>query len=364
MSDHTEAGPPRSKRLVVRLLFAFIAVNLLPATVLAYLSWRESRGAEGHEGEASGEQLGRETAGETIFGLPTDKIELAVAGLSILLSAGAALYVSRTLVRPIRELDASMSEVEAGNLEARAPVRSDDELGRLSVSFNRMVEGVRREAFIRDLFGQYVTPELASEAIEHGGKLDGQLVTSTILFSDIRDFTGFSEALPASNLIEMLNRYFARMSELVVENGGLVNKFGGDSLLAVFGSPLNPGPDHADRAVRSALGMVNALVEFNQEEARAYLPEIMIGIGIATGDIVAGNVGSARKLEYTVLGDAVNVASRLQTMTKEVGYQVLTNAETARAAPDAARFEEVGEVEVRGRLKKVRVFAVHGRPQL
>jgi adenylate cyclase len=221
-----------------------------------------------------------------------------------------------------------------------------------------MVEGVRREKFITDLFGQYVTPELAHVAIEHQGQLDGQLVTSTIIFSDIRDFTGVSEALPASNLIEMLNRYFARMAGIVVENGGLVNKYGGDSLLAVFGTPLNPTSDHAARAVRSAIAMTKALGDFNREQTDSYLPEIMIGIGIATGDIVAGNVGSEKKLEYTVLGDAVNVASRLQAMTKEVGHTILANAETARAAPNAARFEEVGEVEVRGRVKKARVFAV------
>lgn len=137
-----------------------------------------------------------------------------------------------------------------------------------------------------------------------------------------------------------------------------MNKFGGDSILAVFGTPLNPNPDHALRAVRAALAMARQLSEFNHEQARAYLPEIMIGIGIATGDVVAGNVGSSKKLEYTVIGDAVNVASRLQAMTKEVGRPILAGAETVRAASGAAAFTDVGEVEVRGRVKKVRVFSV------
>jgi adenylate cyclase len=347
-------GPRMRRPIVLRLLAAFLLVSLLPIGVLAYLSWRESRGPDVHvEGEA-----GAEPSGEELFGIPTATIELMVAGISLALAGAMALYISRTLVRPIRELESSMTRVEAGDLEARAEVRSDDELGRLAGSFNRMVEGVRREKFITDLFGQYVTPELAHVAIEHQGQLDGQLVTSTIIFSDIRDFTGVSEALPASNLIEMLNRYFSRMAAIVVENGGLVNKYGGDSLLAVFGTPLNPTPDHAARAVRSAIAMTKALGDFNREQTDTYLPEIMIGIGIATGDVVAGNVGSEKKLEYTVLGDAVNVASRLQAMTKEVGHTVLANAETARAAPEAARFEDVGEVEVRGRVKKTRVFAV------
>ena len=355
-NGETDQQARRGIPLVLRLLVAFLAVSLVPISVLAYLSWRESRGTEAHiEGE--GEETAR-AENETLFGLPIATIELAVAGASLVFSAAMAVYIGRTLVRPIRQLQHSMSRVEAGDLEVTNPVRSGDELGKLAGSFNSMVAGLRREAFIRDLFGQYVTPELASVAIEHRGKLDGQLVTSTIIFSDIRDFTGVSETLPASRLIEMLNRYFARMSSVIVEQGGLVNKFGGDSILAVFGTPLNPTPDHAARAVRTALAMDKELVEFNREQSQAYLPDIMIGIGIATGDVVAGNVGSSKKLEYTVIGDAVNVASRLQAMTKEVGHTILANAETARAAADAAMFDEVGEVDVRGRVKKARVFVV------
>jgi adenylate cyclase len=346
--------------IVLRLLAAFLFVSLLPIGVLAVLSWRESRGGtEAHvEGEATEGEPAAEPLGEEILGIPIATIELGVAGVSLALSAFMALYIGRTLVRPIRDLESSMTRVEAGDLDATAAVRSDDELGRLAASFNRMVEGVRRASYIRDLFGQYVTPELASVAIEHQGRLDGQLVNSTIIFSDIRDFTGVSEALPASNLIEMLNRYFARMAAVVVEHGGVVNKYGGDSLLAVFGSPLNPNVDHPARAVRAAMEMTRALGDFNREQSNAYLPEIMIGIGIATGDVVAGNVGSAKKLEYTVLGDAVNVAARLQEMTKEVGHTILANAETARAAAGEAKFLEVGEVDVRGRQKKARVFTV------
>lgn len=354
--------PHRIRRpIVLRLMVAFLVVSLVPVGILALLSIRESQGPPETSVEGDVHDEAQHIESETIFGLSIATVELGVAGASLALSALMALHIARTIVRPIRELESSMTRVEEGDLDAKAPVRSEDELGRLAASFNRMVEGVKREAFIRDLFGQYVTPELAKIAIEHEGRLDGQLVTSTIIFSDIRDFTGVSESLPASNLIDMLNRYFDRMSALIVENGGLVNKFGGDSLLAVFGTPLNPHPDHAARAVRAALAMERALIEFNQEQARTYLPELRIGIGIATGDVVAGNVGSAKRLEYTVLGDAVNVASRLQTMTKELHRTILANAETARAAPDEAHFEDVGEVPVRGRTKTTRVLALQER---
>jgi adenylate cyclase len=368
MAMRKEPEPKARRPIVLRLLAAFLGVSLLPISVLALLSYIESRGATQHEeavhveeGSEAGE--GEDTRPESgemeeLFGIPVTSIELGVAGVSLLLSILMAMYVARTIVRPIRELEWSMKKVEAGDLETRAPVRSKDELGTLAESFNRMVEGVRREAWLRDLFGQYVTPELVKEAIEHEGKLDGQLVTSTILFSDIRDFTGVSEELPPSELVEMLNRYFSRMSDTVVSNGGLVNKFGGDSLLAVFGSPLNPAKDHAVRAVQAALAMCRALDEFNAEQRESYLPEIMVGIGIATGDVVAGNIGSTKKLEYTVIGDAVNVAARLQAMTKGAGHKVLANVETVRAAGDTANFVEIGELEVRGRTKRARVFSV------
>lgn len=370
-AERTTPATAGRRSLVGRLLVAFLAVSLAPISVLAFLSWQESRGREAPEGaggavEQHADEAGEGgsvegpagSAGEALFGIPIAAIELGVAGVSLVFSVLMALYVGRTLIRPIRELESSMARVQEGDLGVSAPVRSTDELGRLAASFNQMVDGLRRGAFIRDLFGQYVTPELARVAIEHQGRLDGQLVTSTIIFSDIRDFTGVSEALPASSLIEMLNRYFTRMSALIVEHGGLVNKFGGDSILAVFGTPLNPSPDHAVRAVRAAIAMVRALAEFNREQALAYLPEIMIGIGIATGDVVAGNVGSSKKLEYTVIGDAVNVASRLQAMTKEIGRPILASAETFRAAHGAGAFVEVGEVDVRGRVKKVRAFSV------
>lgn len=336
----------------MRLVAAFLVVSILPISILGYLSWRESRGSseEGVEDEAH--------AAEEIFGVSVATVELAVASASLLLSVAMALLVARTLVRPLRRLQASMRRVERGDLDVTSGVTSSDELGQLAMSFDRMVEGLRRETLVRDLFGQYVTPELAQAAIERRAELDGQLVTCTVLFADIRNFTGIAEALPATRLLKVLNEYFARMSTVVVEEHGFVNKFGGDSLLAVFGTPLNPDPEHAACGVHAALRMQSVLAEFNREQEESWLPQITIGIGIATGDVVAGNVGSETKLEYTVIGDAVNVASRLQSMTKELDEPVLADGETARAAAATARFEPVGEVAVRGKARPVDVFAV------
>jgi adenylate cyclase len=331
------------RSIVVRLLVAFLVVSLLPISVFAFLSTRE-----GSEGE--------EHAAETIAGVSIATIELAVAGASLVLSVLIALSLGRTLVRPIRGLQESMRRVQGGDLRTRAEVRSEDEIGRLTASFNSMVEGLEREALISDLLGQYLSPELAELAIEQRGRLDGQLVTCTALFADIRNFTGLTEALPPEMLLEMLNRYFARVSGAIVSEGGLVNKFGGDSVLAVFGTPLNPDPDHACSAVRAGLSILRELEEFNRDQAASRLPEVMVGIGVATGQVVAGNVGGRSKLEYTVIGDAVNVASRLQALTKELGESMLVSASTAQASSQMCRVTALADVDVRGKAEPVSVF--------
>jgi adenylate cyclase len=330
------------RSIVTKLLAAFLLVSLLPIGVLAYLSSREGEGEEAHA--------------EAIAGVPIATIELAVAAAGLALSIGMALFLGRTLVRPLRRLEREMSRVERGDLSARADVSSADELGQLAFSFNRMVEGLEREVLLRDLLGQYLSPELARAAIEQRGRLDGQVVTCTALFADIRNFTGLTEALPPETLISLLNRYFARVSSAIVAEGGLVNKFGGDSVLAVFGTPLNPAPDHACLAVQAGMSILRELEEFNREQADARLPEVMIGVGIATGDVVAGNLGGAGKVEYTVIGDAVNVASRLQALTKELGEPMLVSASTAEASSQLCRVTPIGDVDVRGRAESVAVF--------
>ena len=368
----TEPGraTPRRRRssILVRLLAAFVVVSFIPIAVLAALSLQEAAGEPDVHVEGAESTEGAEAAASpghgTLFGVPIEYVELVVAGASVLLSVGAAVYVGRTIVRPIRSLEASMHRVETGDLDAVAAVTSDDEIGHLAAAFNRMTGGLRREAMVRDLFGQYVSPEVARLAIERHGELQGEIVECTVLFVDIRRFTALAEVLPPARLIGTLNRYFERMLAEVEGEGGIVNKFGGDSLLAVFGSPLNPMTDHAQRAVRAALRMREALDEFNREQAASEQPQLRVGFGLATGELVAGNVGSSRKLEYTVIGDPVNLAARLQELTTSLGAEILVSARTVGLAKDAASFRSLGEVEVRGRAEHVEVFTVEATPDL
>jgi adenylate cyclase len=368
---------PRRRRssILVRLLAAFVVVSFIPIAVLALLSFQEATAdpgahatrAESTETGTSGETsettgTSEATAHGTLLGVPIEFVELGVAGTSLMLSVAAALYIGRTIIRPLRSLEASMHRVETGDLEASADMTADDEIGHLAAAFNRMTGGLRREAMVRDLFGQYVSPEVARLAIERRGKLEGEIVECSVLFVDIRRFTALAEVLPPARLIGTLNRYFERMATEVEAEGGIINKFGGDSLLAVFGSPLNPMADHARRAVLAALRMRAALAEFNREQAASELPELRVGFGLATGELVAGNVGSSRKLEYTVIGDPVNLAARLQELTTSLGAVVLASARTAALAGDVATFRSLGEIEVRGRAGHVEVFAVEGTP--
>ena len=354
--DPAHTSRPRRARssIVVRLLAAFVLVSLLPIAVLAVLSLQEAAADPGHPEGETGEAGGTHGA---IAGIPIEFVELSVAGVSLGLSVLAALYVGRIIVRPLRSLEGSMEVVETGNLDAAAPVATDDEIAHLAAAFNRMVAGLRREALVRDLFGQYVSPEVARLAIEQEGRLEGEVVECTVLFVDIRRFTSLAEVLPPKRLIGVLNRYFERMLPVVEAESGIVNKFGGDSLLAVFGSPLNPTADHAERAVRAALRMRVALAEFNRTQVAEEMPELRVGFGIATGELVAGNIGSSRKREYTVIGDPVNLAARLQELTPDLGADVLMNAATARAAASVARFRSLGMIEIRGRAEPVEVFS-------
>jgi adenylate cyclase len=357
----TPSGRPRARASIVRRLLAgFVIVVFIPIVVLAALSLSELTAEPGENAAGSG--LVEEPGHGAIAGVPIVFVELGVAGGSLLLALATAMYFGRTIIQPLRELEASMHRVEAGDLDATAVISRDDEIGHLAAAFNRMVGGLKREALVRDLFGQYVSPQVARLAIEREGSLEGQVVECTVLFVDIRRFTGLAEVLPPARLIGTLNRYFERMLLVVESEGGIVNKFGGDSLLAVFGSPLNPSPDHAERAVRAALGMQVALAEFNREQVAGEMPELNVGFGVATGELVAGNVGSDRKLEYTVIGDPVNLAARLQELSPELGASILMSAETALRAHSVARLRSLGKIEVRGRAEPVEVFSAEPMP--
>ncbi len=287
-------------------------------------------------------------------------LELFILVVCLLVGTGLVVFFSRSITGPLRRLEDAMRRVEHSDFSARVPVTTTDELGYVSEHFNQMTDGLRHTELLRNLLNLYVSPEVAREAIEHGTQLGGKLVECTVLFSDIRNFTGLSETLPPDQLIELLNRYMSAMVTVIVDQGGIVNKFGGDSLLAVFGTPINPADDHAARAVHTAQNMLASLAEFNRAQAATGGLTLRIGIGIASGPVVVGNVGGQNRLEYTVIGDTVNLAARLQSLTKEVGRDVLISATTHAAAGRVAAIaaEALPAVTIRGKSEPVAIYAL------
>ena len=287
-------------------------------------------------------------------------VQLFILAVGLLAGVITAVLVAHAIVGPLQVLQEAMGRVEKNELNTRIVVTTNDELGYLSERFNSMTDGLQQGERLRELFGLYVSSEVAQAAVESGAGLGGTLINCSVMFSDIRDFTTLSEQIPPKQLVELINRYMTAMVSVIVNYGGVVTRFGGDSILAVFGTPLNPMSDHADRAVRTAIGMRQALAAFNQEETVAHLPTLESGIGIASGPVIAGNVGGKERIEYTVMGDAVNLAARLEDKTKDTGFPILVSEETYQAlneVPDVGARSLI-EVQIKGKRDRVTVYAL------
>jgi class 3 adenylate cyclase len=209
----------------------------------------------------------------------------------------------------------------------------------------------------RELFRKFATAEVAEELLSTGFALGGTHVDATVMFSDIRSFTSLAESRPPAETIELLNSYYTLMFDAIGGQGGIVNQMLGDGLMALFGAPL-PRADHAERAVRAALEMLELVAGFNRDQAAQGKPEIRIGIGIASGHVIAGYTGTQRRVTYTCVGDTVNLAAHLEAHTKVVGQPILIDEHTRAALGDAIRVEDHGPVQFKTRAKPVRVYSV------
>lgn len=209
----------------------------------------------------------------------------------------------------------------------------------------------------RELFGKFATKEVAEELLTSGFSLGGKYVQATAMFSDIRSFTTIAEAQSPAETIALLNSYFSYVMEAIGSEGGIVNQMVGDGIMAIFGAPL-PRADHHERAVRAALKMMQRIAEFNAAQQAASKRTIQIGIGIASGEVIAGYTGSEMRATYTCVGDTVNLAARLESHTKVVGQPILIDQNTRRALSPAIQVEEQGEVQLKGKSQAVRIYSV------
>jgi adenylate cyclase len=248
-----------------------------------------------------------------------------------------------------------------GDYTHRVKMNQEDEMGLLAASFNHMSEGLAERDQVRDLLGKVVSPAVATELLGKGVALGGEEREVTVLFSDLRNFTAMSETLSPREMLEILNLYFTRMSAIVEKHGGIVDKYVGDAMMALFGAPL-VNPDDADNAMATALDMCAALDELNRQWRIEGRPIIGIGIGIHTDVVVAGNMGSKTRLNYTVIGDGVNLASRLEGLTKMPEYEtrIIVSNSTLAKAKKRYRIRRLGEVAVKGKQKSTEIFALLG----
>lgn len=311
-----------------KILLLLVLVCVLPVAVLTFAAW---------SGTAS----------------PAAVLYLGVSFIGF--GAVQGWFIARSVARPVRKLAAAMQRVERNDLSVQAAVTSVDEVGRLAAGFNRMVAGLREAEFVRDTFGRYVSAQVRDEILSGGVVLGGELRTVTVLFADVRGFTALSERLEPQSVVAMLNDYLERMVNVVVAHGGTVDKFIGDAVMATFGVPL-ARPGDAARALRAAVEMQRELTAWNRE--RGLTEPLRIGIGLHTGAVVAGNIGSAKKMEYTVIGDTVNTASRIEQLTKKMGAEILASDVTVAAAGEGFAARDLGAVEVAGKRLPLRVFAV------
>jgi adenylate cyclase len=287
---------------------------------------------------------------------------LALLGAVLALVLIAALRVARKLGGAVERIGAAADEVSRGNYVEVSGVQTGDELEGLATHFNRMVQGLKERDHLKETFGKYVTRQVADRILQGKPSLGGELVPVTVLFSDIRSFTTISEKMQPKALLDFLNEYFGGMVESVMQHGGVVDKFIGDAIMAVFGAPV-PAPDDTYHAVLAALEMRSRLERLNQGFRARGLPEIRTGIGLHSGLVVAGNMGHEERMEYTVIGDAVNLASRLEGMTKELKVDVLLSEDTFRAVEARVEAEPLQKIRVKGREQEVLVYRLIGLRQ-
>jgi adenylate cyclase len=284
---------------------------------------------------------------------------LEIGLLFIVFGALLGMRVARDVSEPVRRLAAHTEVIARPDYKTKIHLDRRDELGQLALALNRMSDRLAEAELDRDLVNKGLSPQVAAEMRRHG-ELGGALREVTILFADLRGFTTLSERLPPEQLLRLLNRCFERLVPEIEGRGGIVDKFVGDEIMALFGTP-QPQPDSADQALRAALGMRQALAALNVELAAGGQPAIACGIGLNTARVIAGNIGTAARLNYTVIGDGVNLAKRIESATRDLGADVLASESTLRAAHDRYVTRDLGEITVKGRVAAVRVFALDRR---
>lgn len=262
----------------------------------------------------------------------------------------AVLVLARSITNPLSKLAQAVRRIEEGDYNRVVAVTSRDEIGELANSVNSMARGLAEKEKVRDLLGKVVSHQIAEQLLNNPVELGGEERVVTILFSDIRGFTTFCEGLPPQQVLQELNKVLSLISNIIEAHAGVVDKYNGDAVMALFGAPIQ-GPDDASNAMAASLEIITAMAQLGST--------LKACVGINTGLVVAGNLGSSNRLNYSVIGDSVNLASRLESLTRLYNVSNIVSAASRQAAPGYL-YRELDHVRVAGKTESVRIYELLG----
>ena len=324
------------------MLFCFIVSSVFPVAILlsSYISVQINNGLEIHGG--------------VIF------VSILLMLISFIITHG----LSRLILNPLKNLTEASKRIQNGDYKSRVGIVTSDELGALADSFNDMADSLAEKEFMRDTFGKIVDPEVRDYLMSGSGKeslgaaLGGETREVTVLFCDIRSFTAMSEKMEASEVVQLLNKYFTALGKCIAAHHGIINKYIGDAIMAIFGAPVK-SENSARDAFLAALDMRKALVEVNEDFKKEGFPEVHFGIGIHTGPVFAGTIGAENRMEYTVIGDTVNTASRLESLCKTYTKDlILSEASAEKLGKEDSKLSFIAEAEIRGKSQPMKLYTL------
>jgi adenylate cyclase len=278
-----------------------------------------------------------------------------VVGIAFVLN----FIFSQSMTNPLKTLFLATEKIAEGKFDFKLQVESNDEIGALTRAFKKMTIGLEERDRLKSTFSKFHSKEIAQKILSGEIKLGGERKMATVFFSDIRGFTSLSETMSPDEVLAMLNEYMTEMVKIIYKHGGVVDKYVGDAIMALWGVP-NAGASDAFNAVSAALEMRKALKEFNRRRRSRNQSEIKIGIGIHTGEVVAGNMGSNERLEYTVIGDNVNQASRIESANKDYGSDILISDATSALVQNRAVVGPAFSIHVKGKISDLNVHQLVG----
>ena len=295
---------------------------------------------------------------QAVYDIQRRNIYLMVIVLTIVVLI--VFFFGQSITTPIIRLVGATKRIKEGQYRVNIKPVSRDEIGELTASFIEMGKGLEEREKMKDAFGKFVNKEIAEQVLKGELKLGGERKNAVVFFSDIRSFTAISERLEPEEVVEFLNEYMTRMVQCVNATFGVVDKFIGDAIMAIWGTPLSHGND-TENAVNAALMMRRELIEYNKDRGGERKPIIRIGCGINSGPVLAGQIGSNDRMEYTVIGDTVNLASRVEALNKPFGTDILVTEESFDAVREIFRVEPMQKIKVKGKEEPQQIFAVLGR---